>query len=77
MGRMGLTSVPKMPDFAEALDAHRADLGDLAGARPRAGGLEVEGDERHVGQVGVGALPSGESEKLVASGVRDRNGGRG
>ena len=53
-GPHGVHQGGEVPDLPEALDAHGSDLGDLAGARPGAGGLQVESDEGHVGQVGVG-----------------------
>ena len=53
----------------EAFEPDRPDLGDLARPRPRARGLEVEGHEGDVGQVGIGGLPVHE-RKQVAGGSR-------
>jgi len=48
---------PEMSDLPKTLYAHCPDFSDLAGAGAGAGGLEVESDERHVGQVEVWNLP--------------------
>ena len=51
-----------MRRFTQAFDADRADLGDLAFAGPSAGGLQVDYDERHLGQVRVGQPPIRQSD---------------
>ena len=53
-------------DFAPALEAYGADLGDLGEARRGAGGLEVDHGERHVGQVAARGVPRSEADVHVA-----------
>ena len=53
-------------DLAPALDAHGADLGDLAEARRGAGGLDVDDGEGHVGEVAAPRPPRREPDVDVA-----------
>ena len=53
-------------DLAPALDAHRADLGDLAEARRGPGGLDVDHGEGHVGEVAALRAPRREPDVHVA-----------
>ena len=53
-------------DLPAALDAHGADLGDLAEARRRAGGLEVDDGEGDVGEVSPPRPPGHQPDVHVA-----------
>ena len=62
----GLTSAEKLGDLAPALDAHGADLGDLAEAGGGAGGLDVHHGEGDVGEVAARGAPGREAHVHVA-----------
>ena len=50
IGTPGFTNVSNRPEQLAAAHAQRADLGDRVGGRRTAGRLEVDDDERHVGE---------------------------
>ena len=50
IGTPGLTSVSKRAEELAAAQLQRADLGDRLGAGRPAGGLEVDDDERDLGE---------------------------
>ena len=50
IGVPGFTSVSKVPEPLPAAVLHRADLGDLVEPGRGPGRLEVEDDERHLGE---------------------------
>ena len=56
----------ELVDELEADDAHRADLADLRRARPQAGRLEVDDDERRVLEQQVGAERPRERDRVAA-----------
>ena len=62
----GVDERGELPGLAPVLDAHGADLGDLAEARSGAGGLDVDDRERHVGEIATPRPPSREPHVHVA-----------
>ena len=65
-GHAGVHEGGEGVDLPAALDAHGADLGDLAEARRRAGGLEVDDGEGDVGEVAPPRPPGREPDVHVA-----------